>query len=116
MEELSTLLKKLDDKLNFFISLYQSEKEENAQLTKKIELLESSLLQLQSILEEKRTLLDLKNEESLFAAMLIEDILYDLSILCPLSSSTPQEGISIKENALPAFSVVASSASEEEFV
>ncbi len=117
MEQLSTLLKKLDDQLNCFISLYQATKDENAQLIKKIDFLESSVLQLQSILEEKRTLLDVKNDESLFAAMLIEDLLHNLSTLCPLSSplSTPLKEHPYQENSHD-FNVLASSSSEEEFL
>lgn len=117
MEQLSTLLKKLDDQLNCFISLYQATKDENAQLIKKIDFLESSVLQLQSILEEKRTLLDVKNDESLFAAMLIEDLLHDLSTLCPIPFPLPT---SLKEHSHQdnshAFDVVSQSSSEEGFL
>ena len=106
MEQLSVLLKKLDDRLNCFISLYQSVKEENIHLIEKIDLLESSIIQLQSILEEKRALLDLKNDESLFDAMLIEDLINDLSEICPSALASDKENCNKDSNAHP-FNVTA---------
>lgn len=114
MQQLSVLLKKLDDQLNCFISLYQSVKDENTQLIKKIDLLESSIIQLQSILEEKRALLDLKNEESLFAAMLIEDLINDLSEICPSMLVSEKEHCNKDSNNAHPFNVAA--VSEGEFI
>ena len=113
MDQLSILLKKLDDQLNCFISLYQAAKDENTNLIKKINLLESSMLQLQTILEEKRALLDLKNEESLFAAMLIEDLISDLSALCTPALLPHQKENRNKDNT-HSFNITAQS--EGEFI
>jgi hypothetical protein len=79
MEHLSKSLLVLSEKIKTLLVAHAQVLKDNEVLKNRIFLLEGELSALRFSLEEKRNLLEVKDEDSLFVAMMIDDLLESVS-------------------------------------
>ncbi len=75
MEVVSKSFLQLSERIKMLISSYNSLLKNNEELKNRVALLEGELLFLKKTLEEKKFLLNEKEEDSIFVSMLIDDLL-----------------------------------------
>lgn len=81
MENLSSSLLILSEKIKIILHSYSEILKENELLKNKILLLENDITKMRLALEQKRDLLDAKDEDAIFVSMLIEELLEGISSL-----------------------------------
>lgn len=87
MEQVSKSLLILSEKIKALLTSYSRLLEDNEILKNRISALEFDISALKYSLEEKRDLLEDKNQDVVFVAMIIDDLLEDISRLNDNTSS-----------------------------
>ena len=88
----------LNERIKLLLTSYSEKLKENELLKEQISLLEKDFSDLKASLNEKKELLEDKNDDTIFVSMLIDDLLAELSVYS--NNFNKSEGILLKDYAI----------------